>query len=339
MNEIREKMLNGEKNPLCITCYKHEESVGHSHRTKLITDKLMPTEVGKISIKLRMYGNYCNLSCVMCHPHNSTTKANELKTSGLGDIFWSLSNPYGGNTYKQWEETKKDILDHIHLIDEFHLTGGEPLLLPKHWELIMEISDDMAKNISLTYDTNFTSLKYRNHSIYDLVDKFKKVNFNVSCDHYKDKLSFIRYPIDVESFENNLMEAKEHIGELSCTVFILNVADVIEIKNYYRENFDIKVKTPSTVHSPMILNVRHLPDDIKNSLIEKYSNLDGGGNFITELHKTRNNAQFRKGLIYLWGMALHRKMDIKKLWPEFNKNDFNKIIKTYKKIKRNYGKI
>ena len=67
----------------------------------------------------------------------------------------------------------------------------------------------------------------------------------------------------------------------------------------------------------MMLNVRHLPDDIKNSLIEKYSNLDGGGNFITELHKTRDSAEFQKGLFYLWGMASHRKMDIKKLWPEF----------------------
>ena len=316
MNEIREKMLNGEKNPLCITCYKHEESVGHSYRTKLITDKLMPTEVGKISIKLRMYGNYCNLSCVMCHPHNSTTKANELKTSGLGDIFWSLSNPYGGNTYKQWEETKKDILDHIHLIDEFHLTGGEPLLLPKHWELMMEISDDMAKNISLTYDTNFTSLKYKNHSIYDLVDKFKKVNFNVSCDHYKDKLSFIRYPIDVESFENNLMEAKEHITQLSCTVFILNVNELLEIKKYYRENFDIKVTTPSIVQSPSMLNVRHLPDSVKENLIEKYKNQNNCP-FVTELYKDRSEDYFQKGLSYVKRLAEFREMNVSKLWPEY----------------------
>ena len=63
----------------------------------------------------------------------------------------------------------------------------------------------------------------------------------------------------------------------------------------------------------MMLNVRHLPDDIKNSLIEKYSNLDGGGNFITELHKTRDSAEFQKGLFYLWGMASHRKMDIKNI--------------------------
>ena len=45
--------------------------------------------------------------------------------------------------------------------------------------------------------------------------------------------------------------------------------------------------------------------------------MDGGGNFITELHKTRDSAEFQKGLFYLWGMASHRKMNIKKLWPEF----------------------
>ena len=29
----------------------------------------------------------------------------------------------------------------------------------------------------------------------------------------------------------------------------------------------------------------------------------------------------------------------KKLWPEFNENDFNKILNQYKKIKRNFGGI
>ena len=107
-----------------------------------------------------MYGNYCNLSCVMCQPHNSTTKSNELRDSGLSQFF---HHEQTSRTYSQWQETKKDVLDHIHLIDKFHLTGGEPLLLPKHWELMMEIPDDMAKNISLTYDTNFTSLKYKTY--------------------------------------------------------------------------------------------------------------------------------------------------------------------------------
>ena len=36
MEEIREKMLNGETIPLCIKCYGQEETVGYSARTKLI---------------------------------------------------------------------------------------------------------------------------------------------------------------------------------------------------------------------------------------------------------------------------------------------------------------
>ena len=148
------------------------------------------------------------------------------------------------------------------------------------------------------------------------MDKFKKVNFNVSCDHYKDKLSFIRYPIDVESFENNLMEAKEHIPQLSCTVFILNVNELLEIKKYYRENFDIKVTTPSIVQSPSMLNVRHLPDSVKENLIEKYKNQNNCP-FVTELYKDRSEDLFQKGLSYIKGLAEFRKMNVSKLWPEY----------------------
>lgn len=327
MNEIREKMLNGETIPLCIRCYGHEESVGYSFRTKLITDKLkeaeaqdvvdpLPTEVGKIALKLRMYGNYCNLSCVMCNPYNSSTKANELKNSGLGDVFWASAVKHGGNTYKQWEETKKDVLDHIHLIDRFYLTGGEPLLLPKHWELLMEIPNDISKNINLHYDTNFTSLNYKNYSVYDLIDKFKRVTFSVSCDHYKDKLGFIRYPIDVESFENNLMEAYKNVSQLSSTVNILNVNDIMEIKKYYSENFNITVYTPSYVLYPRMLNVRHLPDIVKENLIEKYKNQDDCP-FVTELYKDRSEYIFQKGLSYIKRLAEFRKMNVSKLWPEY----------------------
>ena len=317
MDEIREKMLNGETIPLCIKCYGQEEAVGYSTRTKLLKKFPLPTEVDKITLKLRMYGNYCNLSCVMCQPHNSTTKRKELKDSGLADnkFFWHKS-PKINYGYNHWQETKKDILDHIHLIDKFHLTGGEPLLLPKHWELLMEIPNDIAKNIKLTYDTNFTSLYYKNYSIYDLIDKFKRVYFSVSCDHYKDKLGFIRYPIDVESFENNLMEAYKNVSQLSSTVNILNVNDIMEIKKYYSENFNITVYTPSYVLYPRMLNVRHLPDIVKENLIEKYKNQDDCP-FVTELYKDRSEYIFQKGLSYIKRLAEFRKMNVSKLWPEY----------------------
>tara|TARA_B100000902_G_scaffold217136_1_gene206390 strand:- start:4138 stop:4812 length:675 start_codon:yes stop_codon:yes gene_type:complete len=41
----------------------------------------------------------------------------------------------------------------------------------------------------------------------------------------------------------------------------------------------------------------------------------------------------------LWQLAYSEIFFEKKLWPDFNEKDYNKIIKEYKKIKRNFGKI
>tara|TARA_B110000438_G_scaffold286785_1_gene318377 strand:- start:2669 stop:3349 length:681 start_codon:yes stop_codon:yes gene_type:complete len=41
----------------------------------------------------------------------------------------------------------------------------------------------------------------------------------------------------------------------------------------------------------------------------------------------------------LWQLAYTEIFFIKKLWPDFNQNDFNKILKSFSKIKRNFGKV
>ena len=41
----------------------------------------------------------------------------------------------------------------------------------------------------------------------------------------------------------------------------------------------------------------------------------------------------------LWQLAYSELFFLKKLWPDFNSKDLVRIIKDYKKIKRNYGKI
>lgn len=41
----------------------------------------------------------------------------------------------------------------------------------------------------------------------------------------------------------------------------------------------------------------------------------------------------------LWQLAYAEIFFINKLWPDFNRNDFNKIINKFHKIKRNFGKI
>ena len=118
--------------------------------------------------------------------------------------------------------------------------------------------------------TNLTKLEYKDYTVYDLFEKYRQVDFSVSCDHFGDKLHFMRYPIDVEEFENNLLEAWPYISNIACTVQLLNVNDLVEIREYYESKFKIPVITTGIVNHPQFMNIRHLPNRFKEKLINKY---------------------------------------------------------------------
>jgi MoaA/NifB/PqqE/SkfB family radical SAM enzyme len=318
MKNVREKMLKGEKIKACQNCYDEEKNIGYSIRTYQIEKNKnnLPLKVDKVNLKLRVFGNYCNLSCVMCHPYNSSSRKIELEKSNTKQYF-SKSQFYGGNTFTQWSNVKKDILKNINSVNSIHLTGGEPLQSPQHWEFLMkEISNENAKNIDLYYDTNLSELHYKNNSVFDLITKYKNVKFGVSCDQYGDKLHFARYPINVDKFENNLMTVNKNILSLNCTVYLLNIFDLKDIKKYYFDNFKLKMSFPSYVRGPVMLSIKNLPIKIKSNLINEYKNFTKDSYFLSELHKTGSAKDFINGFNYLNSLGQYRNINWMKLWPE-----------------------
>jgi hypothetical protein len=252
----------------------------------------------------------------MCHPYNSSSRKVELEKSNTNQYFPD-SQSYGGNTFTQWTNVKKDILKNIDKVSSIHLTGGEPLQSPQHWEfLIKEITNEDAKNIDLYYDTNLSELHYKNNSVFDLIKKYKNVKFGVSCDQYGDKLHFARYPIDVKKFEDNLMTVNKNISSLNCTVYLLNIFDLKNIKKYYFDNFKLRMSFPSYVRGPVMLSVKNLPIKIKNNLIKEYENFTTDSYFLSELHKTGNVKDFLNGFNYLNSLGQYRNINWLKLWPE-----------------------
>ena len=53
----------------------------------------------------------------------------------------------------------------------------------------------------------------------------------------------------------------------------------------------------------------------------------------------RTGGQKRLSDFMLWQMSYTEIFFLKKLWPDFKKNDFKKVIQEYKKVKRNFGGI
>ena len=332
MEDIRDKVLSGEKIEACKTCYKQEEvnPDGESYRQRKIAHHRynLPTHVDKVNLKLRINGSYCNLSCYMCIPYNSSTRRNEMnKIYPDGWDFFSKSK-FVSVKHKEYEMIVEDILDNIEKVDTIHITGGEPLQLPNHWKLIDKIPKEHAKNIKLVYDTNLTELRYKNHSVYDIEDKFKSVYWGVSCDHFKDKLSWIRYPIDVKQFEKNLKEMLDSgfNANISCTISLLNVFDLIDINNYYKNKFGANVHFNSIVTTPNFLSIRHLPIDVKQKLLRQLDvpvyDRRGVNKFQlvkTQLKLEGDTSNLQKAYDYMDKLSKNRNFDWKKLWPDFLK--------------------
>ena len=118
----------------------------------------------------------------------------------------------------------------------------------------------------------------------------------VSCDHYGKQLEFIRYPIDVKQFEQNLQIMKDYIIFIACTVSVLNVFDLKKIEEYYKD-FAVSFEP---VYSPKSLSIKNIPnkddmDYIPNQLSK------------TELLKTASDDEFKKGNAYIQALQNYRR--------------------------------
>ncbi|MEJ6809393.1 MAG: twitch domain-containing radical SAM protein [Amylibacter sp.] len=327
IEEVRQKMYEGEQIPECKTCYQIESASGTSYREKQFEKHGTDDVIRNVTLKIRMFGNYCNLSCYMCHPYNSTTRQKELnevfpksnEESYNRFIKTELEQISSKNVkYSDWNKYLDHVIENIHYISNLQMMGGETLQLPKYWEFLDRIPEEYAKNIHVSQETNLTELRYKNKSILDYATKFRGFYLGVSVDHYGEKLSFMRYPIDVNKFESNLSEIQDYKNikhRLNCTVSMLNINDLLDIKKYYEDNFKLKspVNFNNIVRGPKYLSIRNLPDRLKKKYIEKYKDFPY---VIAELSQEpmRSLDDF---MTYCDKLSLHRNLYWRPLWQDF----------------------
>ena len=61
--------------------------------------------------------------------------------------------------------------------------------------------------------------------------------------------------------------------------------------------------------------------------------------YLKEKRLIRTGGVNRLSNFLLWQISYSEIYFIKKLWPDFNIKDYNKIIKDFRGVKRNFGKI
>ena len=217
--------------------------------------------------------NLCNLKCRYCGPHFSSQWSEELGK-------FPLIQQQDITDYKDTL-----ITDSLHWM---YFTGGEPLINSEHWALLDELIDSgQSSSISLMYNTNLTTIKYKDKNIIDIWQQFKKVNIQCSIDAVGKPLEYIRSGASWGKIKLNLDQLilaslNSNINiTLSPVLSILNIWFIDELYAYAKLNsipIDLIILT-----GPDYLSLDVIPDVLKSSALDKIKQLESNYNIDTNV--------------------------------------------------------
>jgi len=232
----------------CRACIDDEYRGMTSYRTMF--NSLATTQSGLQFVDIRNT-NLCNLKCRYCGPHFSSQWARELQHA-IPIVSAVI-------------DKKLLITDSLHWM---YFTGGEPLINGEHWDLLEElIATDQAQRITLVYNTNLTTLKYKDRSIVDIWAHFKKVDIKCSIDAVGQTFEYIRSGAEWNKVNDNidiLQKLPVNIV-LSPVISVLNIWNIGELCEYARLK-KIKI-TPIVLSGPDYLALDVIPDQLKQQAL------------------------------------------------------------------------
>jgi sulfatase maturation enzyme AslB (radical SAM superfamily) len=183
--------------------------------------------------------------------------------------------------------------DQIKEVEKIYFAGGEPLLMPEHWQILDLLVENERFDVKISYNTNCSVLTYGKKNVLDYWSKwdFGKLEVWPSIDEVGDRAELIRsgtvWP-KVEANLKELMTLDNIIVRPGLTIGAMNVFRLPEIithlidigvvnKKFQYSNFFINL-----LEWPTHYHVHILSDDHKKEIIDKLNN------FINEMQSKYN---------------------------------------------------
>ena len=328
---LRKSFNDNEQNTICNRCWGQESTGKQSLRKRLFTTSHLKENIinfiqedfksGPKQINL-IVGNLCNLRCRICAAGLSVTfnkegEYYEKKHNLTNTRYTSPAKKAITFTAQQIEQLFELSGNLIRL--EFY--GGEPLLDEPTLDLLEKlIAAGRSKNIVLFYNTNSTvNPSDRQYKIWN---QFKSIEFNLSYDDIDSRYTYHRHPAkwkDAILTFNKIKDAAWQIPvqfQIICTISALNVYYlndiIIEFKN---------MKLPyflNTLSDPDYYDLRYLPIEIKQQLIERVGNQFEELKFVKNmLAQPTDNNQWELFKFWTKEKDLYREESFKDTFPEY----------------------
>ena len=294
MKSLRKQMINGDRPKICDTCWKKEDVTGVSGRhyhnrdfpgvIKKIPDITLEdgtcTEMDLKYWDFR-FSNLCNYKCRSCGPRYSSAWVPDAKKLGYTDQekVWNIGSIE--------DKTNIDFLeDQIDNVKRIYFAGGEPLLMPEHWQILDKLVEKKRFDVKLSYNTNCSTLVYGKKNIIDYWSQWQLGKLEVwpSLDEIGERAELIRSGTVWSKLEENLKELASHdniILRPGMTIGAWNVRRLPQIITYLTElgvirrhpvihdyinynNFFINL-----LDHPKHYHVSILPDDYRNDTVKE----------------------------------------------------------------------
>lgn len=352
MRDTRLQLLNDQVPTSCTKCFQEEANGITSKRQwetevwneHLDMDNIVSTtaEDGSLPVSIPYFdlrlGNLCQLKCVMCSPHDSSSwikdwklqypkyKSIELKQ----DQGWDSKYDYTWYQKGNFLDTMKE---QAQFIKELYFAGGEPLLIPEHYKILQFMVDTgNAGNCMLRYNSNGLELPEK---LLELWSHFKEVRFNFSIDAVGDKNHYIRYPSDWNTIVKNLHildnTPDNIIVNIACAVQLLNIMYLPELAKWkISQNFKkvhMHQKTNGDigthlVYFPSYLNIRVLSAELKELAaknIQQFTDNPRWLGFIDYMMQEDWSSKLPSTIEYLETCDTTRGTNFRSMFPELNK--------------------
>jgi MoaA/NifB/PqqE/SkfB family radical SAM enzyme len=263
---IKADMQAGQKFARCDPCYSLEQE---KNNFNIISDRVFylkelrdvdHTLYDTINFALHTvdirWSNLCNFACVYCNPDFSSKWASEHGVVMLTPVD------------QQVEKFKQYIFKHAPQLKHVYLAGGEPLLMKENLEFL-ELLKQVNPNVNLRINTNLSKVDTK---IFELICEFKNVHWIVSVESMESEYEYIRHGGSWTDFLVNLKSIQQlpHKITFNMLHFLLNYMSIFECVEFLQSmGFHNNSFVIGALLKPDYLNIRHLPEDVLNSVKDK----------------------------------------------------------------------
>lgn len=286
--KLRAQFLKNETPAGCATCVNCEDSGGHSLRKAMndrfekhiepaIANTLPDGQYNNFNLVYWdfRFSNICNFKCRMCG-HGCSSSWYEESYSKPRFPIWNSQRPPKIMDKDYYGRDLMPYVDQfIDVVEEIYFAGGEPLMMPEHYQILDKLIEKNKFDVFLRYNTNLSTLKYKSYDLIDIWKKFDKVQLFLSLDGFGANAEYSRSGTDWPRVESNLKKINEEEIPIliSSTINIFNVFHFPDFINHLISlNVSLSRLLVSVLIFPNYYQISVLSPELKLQLKEKYAN-------------------------------------------------------------------